>query len=85
MIVSVEFSIYPLKEKHISSFLEDAFLILRNYGLSINKGSMSSIISGESEKIFHALREIYDKISSNSQVVIIAKFSNACPVHLEDK
>jgi uncharacterized protein YqgV (UPF0045/DUF77 family) len=83
MIVSVELSIYPLKEKHTSPFLEDAFAIFRSHELAIVRGSMSSIVTGESEKIFQALREIYDKISSNSQVVIVAKFSNACPVDFE--
>jgi uncharacterized protein YqgV (UPF0045/DUF77 family) len=80
MFVEVQFSIYPLKEINISPVIEKAVNIIKNSGLPVEVGSMSSITYGDSVKIFKAFQKVYDEISANSHVVLIMNLSNACPV-----
>ena len=79
MLVSVQFSVYPLREMHLSPAIKKAVEILKNYGLSVEVGSMSSIAYGESEIVFKAFQKVYEGIATNSHIVLILTLSNACP------
>ena len=79
MLVSVQFSVYPLREKHLSPAIKKTVEILKNYGLSVEVGSMSSITYGESEIVFKAFQKVYEEVATNSHIVLIMTLSNACP------
>jgi uncharacterized protein YqgV (UPF0045/DUF77 family) len=80
MLVSVQFSIYPLREAHLSPAINEAVDILKSFGLDVMVGSMSSVTYGDSEIVFKAFQKVYDEVALNSHVVLIMTLSNACPV-----
>ncbi len=49
------------------------------HGVQYEKGSMSTLISGDSELIFQALEDAFEKIALHSEVVMVFTRSNACP------
>jgi uncharacterized protein YqgV (UPF0045/DUF77 family) len=84
MLVSVQFSVYTLREMHLSPAIKKAVEILKNYGLPVEVGSMSSITYGDSEVVFKAFQRIFDEVATTSHVVIIMTLSNACPLLEKD-
>ena len=80
MFIEAQFSIYPLREQHLSPAIERAVEIIKSFGLPVETGSMSSITYGESEKVFKAMQAVMDKVGENKHLVLIVTFSNACPV-----
>jgi len=83
MVVSVQFSVYPLRDIHLSPAIEKAAKILRDSNLPVTVGSMSSVTYGNSEVIFKAFQEIYDVLAADYHVVIMMTLSNACPVPIK--
>ncbi len=80
MFIEAQFSIYPLREQHLSPAIERAVEIIKSFELPVETGSMSSITYGESEKVFKAMQAVMDKVGENKHLVLIVTFSNACPV-----
>ena len=80
MLVSVQFSVYPLREMHLSLAIKKTVEILKSFGLSVEVGLMSSIAYGESEIVFKAFQKVYEEVAPNSHIVLIITLSNACPV-----
>jgi uncharacterized protein YqgV (UPF0045/DUF77 family) len=80
MVVSVQFSVYPLRDTHLSPAIEKALEILRDFRLPVEAGSMSSSSYGDSETVFKAFQQIYDELARDAHIVIMMTLSNACPV-----
>lgn len=78
--ISAQVSLYPLKTTDLSPAINEALRIFREYGLDVNPGSMSTLISGDHDAVFAALREAFRGAAGQAQVVMIVTFSNACPV-----
>ncbi len=83
MFIEAQFSIYPLREQHLSPAIERAVEIIKSFGLPVETGSMSSITYGESEKVFKAMQAVMNKVGENKHLVLIVTFSNACPVSVK--
>jgi hypothetical protein len=41
---------------------------------------MSTVASGESGTLFRAISESFEEVAELNEIVLIAKFSNACPL-----
>jgi hypothetical protein len=41
---------------------------------------MSSVVSGEAEEVFRAIKEVFLKSAGLGPVSMVVTFSNACPV-----
>lgn len=80
MIIQAEVSFYPLKESDIAADINDFIHQLAESGLEVERGRMSSIVTGELSPVLDAVKEAYQKISANKQSVLIVKISNACPL-----
>jgi len=80
MGVSVQVSLYPLRQASLSPAIDQAMRIFREHGLEVKPGAMSSLITGEDTAIFVALQEAFRRAAENGPVVMMATFSNACPV-----
>lgn len=78
--ISAQVSLYPLGQEDLSSAIDEALRILREHGLEVNPGSMSTLISGDDEAIFSALQAALRRTSEQGRVVMVVTFSNACPV-----
>ena len=80
MFIAAQVSIYPLRQNRFSPAISRATELLKQHGLNVESGSMSSVVSGEDEALFDGLKAAFQHISSEGEVVMLATFSNACPV-----
>ena len=80
MFLAAQISIYPLRQPHFSSVIDQALEIFRKHGLQVDTGAMSSVVSGEDEALFTALHEAFQKIAEQGELVMIVTLANACPV-----
>ena len=80
MQISAQFSLYPLRQEKLSPAIESAWKVLEEKGLDFQKGSMSTVVSGEAEDVFPAIREVFVKSAEKGQVSMVVTFSNACPI-----
>ena len=80
MFLAAQISLYPLRQTHLSPAINDAVSILKERGLDVTEGTMSSVASGDDEALFDALKDIYRKSTEQGDVVMVVTLSNACPV-----
>jgi len=78
--LSVQVSLYPLRQESLSPAIEEALRIFREYGLEVEPGAMSTLLVGDDEVIFAALQEAFRRTAEQGPIVMIATFSNACPL-----
>jgi uncharacterized protein YqgV (UPF0045/DUF77 family) len=80
MALTAQVSLYPLRQPHLSAAIHQALDVFRGHGLEVVPGSMSSLITGEDESVFAALKEAFQAVSQHGDVVMVVTLSNACPV-----
>jgi uncharacterized protein YqgV (UPF0045/DUF77 family) len=80
MVVSAQVSLYPLRQARLSPVINEAMDIFRERGLAVSPGVMSSIVSGDDEALFAAIRDVFRKNSEQGDIVMVVTLSNACPV-----
>jgi uncharacterized protein YqgV (UPF0045/DUF77 family) len=78
--ITAQVSLYPLRQETLSPIIDEALQTFQEHGLQVEPGSMSSLITGDDAAIFAALQEAFRGAADQGQVVIVATFSNACPV-----
>lgn len=77
--VSAQLSIYPLRQPSLSLTINAALNVLKDYGLKLIPGSMSTLILGAANQIWTALEKVFSEASEHGEVVMIVTMSNACP------
>lgn len=80
MLISAQVSIYPLRQERLSPAIQALSDALRSAGMSPEVGSMSTIVTGEADAVFTALREGFIRAAVTGHVVMTVTVSNACPV-----
>jgi|YelNatPaOPRAMG01_1025707.scaffolds.fasta_scaffold512096_2 uncharacterized protein YqgV (UPF0045/DUF77 family) len=80
MAMSAQFSLYPLRQSELGPAIEEALAVLKERGLKVERGPMSSMVWGEDELVFSALQEAFMKSARRGAVVWILTLSNACPI-----
>jgi uncharacterized protein YqgV (UPF0045/DUF77 family) len=80
MQISAQIALYPLRQEKISPAIEEAWNILEENQLDLNKGKMSSVVSGEVDKVFNAIKEIFQRSAEKGPTVLAVTFSNTCPL-----
>jgi uncharacterized protein YqgV (UPF0045/DUF77 family) len=80
MALTAQVSLYPLRQPHLSSAIQQVLDVFRAHGLEVRPGAMSSLITGEDEPVFAALKEAFQATSQQGDVVMVVTLSNACPV-----
>ena len=78
--ISAQLSLYPLGEAELSPAIDDAIALLEARGLEVDAGPMSTVVSGDDEVVFEAVRDLFRGATERGEVVLVATFSNACPV-----
>ena len=78
--MAAQVSIYPLHQTSISDAISEAFEAFRATGVEVHPGAMSTVITGNEEAVFAALREGYRAARVQGDVVMVATLSNACPM-----
>jgi tRNA-Thr(GGU) m(6)t(6)A37 methyltransferase TsaA len=74
-----------LGQVSLAPTIDEALRIFRQHGLNVEPGVMSSLIAGDDSAVFAALQEAFSRATEHGPVVMIATFSNACPVPSQGK
>jgi uncharacterized protein YqgV (UPF0045/DUF77 family) len=80
MKVSAQISLYPLRQQRLSPAIDALREALEHAGLDAKVGPMSTLVSGESERVFAALRAGFERAATAGPVAMAVTVSNACPV-----
>ena len=80
MTVSAQISLYPLRQQELSPGIDALCLALEREGLEVQAGPMSTLVVGESSRLFAALQEGFEQAAARGPVAMVATVSNACPV-----
>jgi len=80
MQISAQISLYPLKQEKLSPAIEAAWEMLEEFPLHVKKGEMSTVVSGEAERVFSAIRRAFLSSAEKGSISMIVIFSNACPI-----
>jgi len=85
MRVQAEVSLYPLRTSKLSGPIVTFCEVLRSHGLDVQTRSMSTLAAGESRDLLEALREGFERLAQDGELVVDVKISNACPSRVEQK
>jgi uncharacterized protein YqgV (UPF0045/DUF77 family) len=80
MVLSAQVSLYPLRQDHLGRDIEVFANVLRAAGLEPRVGPMSTVVTGETDVLFAALRDAFQTAAAAGHVVMTMTVSNACPV-----
>jgi uncharacterized protein YqgV (UPF0045/DUF77 family) len=80
MALTAQVSLYPLRQPHLAAAIGKALDVCRAHGLDVVPGTMSSLITGEDETVFAALKGAFQVVSQQGDVVMVVTLSNACPL-----
>jgi uncharacterized protein YqgV (UPF0045/DUF77 family) len=79
MDVTAQVSLYPLRQTGISPQIERAIAVFSEHGLKVTPGSMSTVISGDHDRMFDALKRAFQEAAAQGKTVMVVTVSNACP------
>jgi uncharacterized protein YqgV (UPF0045/DUF77 family) len=79
MVVSAQISVYPLRQPHLRPAVDAVLTELQARGLHPEAGSMSTLVTGEADAVFTALRDSFERVAETGHVVLVVTLSNACP------
>jgi uncharacterized protein YqgV (UPF0045/DUF77 family) len=82
MRVSAQISVYPLRQQQLAPAVEAVRLALETEGLEPEVGPMSTLVRGDADRIFSALREAFERAASAGDVAMVLTLSNACPADI---
>ncbi|MGD9496784.1 MAG: YkoF family thiamine/hydroxymethylpyrimidine-binding protein [Armatimonadota bacterium] len=77
--VSAQVSLYPLRTPHLSPSIEAFAQVLRDAGLHVEPGPMSTLVVGDADTVFPALHRAFRAACAAHEVVMQVTISNACP------
>ncbi len=79
MNIQAEVSLYPLRTGELSGPIEAFCEALVQSGLEVQRGPMSTRVSGDCEGVFAGLGQAFARVAEANEVVLVAKVSNSCP------
>jgi uncharacterized protein YqgV (UPF0045/DUF77 family) len=80
VMVSAQISLYPLRQEKLGPAIEALRLALEREGLAPEVGPMSTVVIGETDRIFAALQLGFEAAAARGPVALVVTLSNACPV-----
>ena len=82
MRVSAQISVYPLRQQQLGPAIEAVRTALEAAGLEPEIGPMSTLVRGDVDGVFSALRDAFERTAATGDVAMVLTLSNACPEHL---
>ena len=79
MEVTCQFALYPLGTAHLGPAIDAALAAVRDHGLAVEPGAMSSTVAGPAREVFAALADAFER-AAEGDCVLVATVSNACPI-----
>jgi uncharacterized protein YqgV (UPF0045/DUF77 family) len=77
--ISAQISVYPLRQPRLSPTIDEAVRICRAHGLEVRPGPMSTLVTGDDDALFAALKEALRSAATKGEVIMVMTLSNACP------
>jgi len=77
---SAQISLYPLRQEKLGPAIEALRRVLEREGLGPEVGPMSTVVSGETDRLFAALQRGFEEAAACGPVALVVTISNACPV-----
>ena len=78
-VMSAQVSLYPLRQVSIGTPVREAVRVFHDHNLKTRMGAMSTLVWGEEQAVFDALREAFHMASERGDAVMVVTLSNACP------
>lgn len=63
--ISAQVSLYPLRQTHLTPGISKLAEVLRTTGLEVRPGSMSTVITGDAEKVFDSLKVSFQSAATS--------------------
>jgi uncharacterized protein YqgV (UPF0045/DUF77 family) len=79
-VITAQVSLYPLRQESLAPVIGETLQILRDSALEVEPDTMSTLLVGDETTVFEALQAAFHHAAKQSQVVMVATFSNACLV-----
>jgi len=79
-IISAQISVYGLGGTDTAAAIRAFLGVLQKRGVRYESGTMSTIVWGDQEAIWQALRQGYETASNLGPTVMQVTVSNACPL-----
>ena len=70
----------PLRQERLAPAIDAFAQALAAAGLVATVGPMSTLVTGEADAVFAALRDAFARAAASGHVVMAVTVSNACPV-----
>ncbi len=80
MAVSAQIAVYPLRQERLTPTIVAVQDALRDRGLTIHSGPMSTYVVGDDQAVFASIQDAFARASSIGHVVLTVTLSNACPI-----
>jgi len=80
MGIAAQVSLYPLRQDHLSPAIGELVGAFQEHGLEARMGPMSTLVWGNDEEVFAALKEGFRRAAARGEIVMVVTLSNACPL-----
>jgi len=77
--ITAQVSLYPLRQTSIEPPIRGFVQVLRQHGLCVRVGEMSTLVWGEEQEIFDAVEAAFRQAAEHGDTVMTVTISNACP------
>ena len=75
---TAQVSLYPLRQTSIGPPIREVVRVLRQHGLRVRVGEMSTLVWGEEQAIFDAVQAAFRQAAERGDTVMSVTISNAC-------
>lgn len=82
--ISVQVSLYPLRQPHLGPAISAVLEAFRARGLGVSPGTMSTVITGDADSVFIGLKQSFKSAAALGDVVMVVSISNCCPAAAGD-
>jgi len=83
-ITSAQVSLYPLGQQQLSPAIDALLTALSDHSLEYKVGPMSTVVWGDDEVVWEALRDGFGRATALGGAVLTLTVSNACPLPPHD-
>jgi uncharacterized protein YqgV (UPF0045/DUF77 family) len=78
--IAAQVSLYPLGQDQLGPAITAAIAAFRRHQVTVWEGAMSTVIAGEPDPIWAALREAFAGATARGEAVMVVTLSNGCPL-----
>ncbi len=78
--IAAQVSLYPLRQEQLGPAITEAVATFRRHDVTVWEGAMSTVIAGEPDQVWTALREAFTGATARGEALMVVTLSNGCPV-----